>query len=250
MELPPHFLLFSIYLGILVYHTRHTAPIYRSKFKRSSSLPLLLHASAGIFEVAKYHIAGAHGPIVPDFFDLVACLIQSATNLILSKTLVRGDKTTRPSYQAGGLVRPFLSAAAFLAHDPFLHQASVKLLNAFVYTRILIFLGKRLRLNKVYSYSTIYAHGVFLGALMAFYESKLPGGVPLYIAAVAVITALNRYTSEYAALQLNGQRSSPGRWVIRFLIWVGLTELETLKESGKHSELRFKVQDIYTEDQG
>lgn len=47
-------------------------------------------------------------------------------------------------------------------------------------------------MNRIYSFATIYAHGVFLGAVIAIYDPGLPAGVPVYIGMVGAVMVLNR----------------------------------------------------------
>lgn len=185
---------------IIIHHTSWSYPRYVSTFRKRSSFPLILHIAAGSFELVRFHVTAAFHAPTPDAFDLVAALVQSATNLYLAKTLVRGNETTRPSYQAGGIMRPIVSTIAFFKGDAYLHRGSVKLVNSFIYTRMIIYLAQHMGLSKTFSQSTIYAFGVFLGAVIAVSESQLPLGVPIYIAFVGILTSWNRV----AADQLKG----------------------------------------------
>ncbi|KAH6952403.1 hypothetical protein BKA56DRAFT_682171 [Ilyonectria sp. MPI-CAGE-AT-0026] len=129
----------------------------------------------------------------------VACFVQAFTTLRLSKTLLRGDISTRPSYQAPALMRPFVGLAAIVYQSAAIHRASVKLLHAFLYTRMIIFLAKRFGVGKIHSNATIYAHAVFLGAIIAIHDSGLPAGVPVYIGMVGAVMVLNRYVTDRLA---------------------------------------------------
>lgn len=197
IQRPFSLLIIILFLCIVSYHTRRTAPAYRAKFRKRTSLPLQIHIMAGSFEILRYHILTTLGQATPDVFDLVACLLQSYTNLVLAKTLIRGEKTTRPSYQVAGFLRPIIGVVAFVSGSPDYHCASVKLVNAFIFTRMIIFVARALRLGKIHSQPTIYAYAVFLGGVLSVYESGLSGGVPAYIGLVAMLTALNQYVSEY-----------------------------------------------------
>ena len=76
-----------------------------------------------------------------------------------------------------------------------MHHASVKLVNSFVYTRLIIFFAAQLRLDKRFFWSTIYAGAVFYGAAIAVYESGLPGGVAVFVCLVRATQELNKWTS-------------------------------------------------------
>ncbi|RTE68071.1 hypothetical protein BHE90_017552, partial [Fusarium euwallaceae] len=139
------------------------------------------------------------GDVVPEVVDTVACFAQAFTTLRLSKTLLRGDITTRPSYQAPALMRPFVGLTALVYQSPSIHRASVKLLHAFLYTQMIIFLAKRFGVGRIQSNATIYAHAVFLGAIIAIHDSGLPAGVPVYIGMVGAVMVLNRYVADRLA---------------------------------------------------
>ena len=55
-----------------------------------------------------------------------------------------------------------------------------------------MFFAKRFKMNRIHSFATIYAHGVFLGAVIAIYDPGLPAGVPVYIGMVGAVMVLNR----------------------------------------------------------
>ncbi|KAH6889848.1 hypothetical protein B0T10DRAFT_561427 [Thelonectria olida] len=234
------------YVTVFLYHTRHSVPVYQAKFRKSSPLPLIIHIAAGLFEAIRYHICESMGPVSsPDIFDFVACLAQSLTSLMLAKKAMRGDKTTRPSYQAPGFVRPVLSTLAFIHGDAGMHRASVKLLNGYLYVRVYIFLAEGSGLNKTYSYSTIYAQSIFLASVLAFYESGLPGGLPGYLVLVGVLTTLNRASSEQMrSISRNGGPAVKKK-VIRLLHWIGLAELDTIKKFSNDSQVPKKIEDEY-----
>lgn len=193
VELLFHILL---YLSVFGYHSRTTIPAYNKKYRKSSNAPLFAHIAAGLFEVFRYDLRALHGPVYADSLDLIACAVQSFTNLYLVRTLLRGDKyITRPAYQAPAFLRIIFTVAACLLGSPSLHRASVRVVNAFVYTRTIIFVLGRINILRDSSYATIYEIGVFLGAVMGVAEGGLTGGVPVYVASVAAVAVLNRWTS-------------------------------------------------------
>ncbi|RSL80276.1 hypothetical protein CDV31_017135 [Fusarium ambrosium] len=194
-----YLLICSMYLLIFAYHTRRSLPVYNAKFRKQSSLSLVLHILAGSFELIRYYTRALDGDVVPEVLDTAACFAQAFTTLRLSKTLLRGDITTRPSYQAPALMRPFVGLTALVYQSPSIHRASVKLLHAFLYTRMIIFLAKRFGVGKIQSNATIYAHAVFLGAIIAIHDSGLPAGVPVYIGMVGAVMVLNRYVADRLA---------------------------------------------------
>jgi hypothetical protein len=64
-----------------------------------------------------------------------------------------------------------------------------------LYTRLLIFVAKRIGMGKIQTHSTIYAQAVTLGAILAIISSGLPAGVPIYIGAVSLVMVFNQRTS-------------------------------------------------------
>lgn len=191
-----YLLLGSVYLCIFGYHTRRSLRVYRITSGKQTSLMLMLHILSASFELLRFYAQALNGDVLPDVLDTVACFVHSATTSGLAKQLLRGDQTTRASYQAPALMRPFVALTSLLNQSVFVHRASVKLLHAFLYTRLIIFLAKRFKMNKIYSFSTIYAHGVFLGAVIAIHDSGLPAGVPVYIGMVGAVMGLNRYVAD------------------------------------------------------
>lgn len=189
-----------LHVAAFMRHTRTTMLGYNRKFHKSVSPILFLHIGAGLFEVSRYHTAAFLQPVEnvkPDLFDLVACIVQATTSLSLAKTLLRGGRTTRPTYQSGAITRLALSLCAFARQNSGLHRQSVSLVHGFVYTRIAIFAANILGFDKLEAPSTIYAQGVFVGGLIAVSEGGMQGGIHIYVTGVALIMVLNRKVSAY-----------------------------------------------------
>ncbi|KAJ3453902.1 hypothetical protein MRS44_018534 [Fusarium solani] len=228
------------------------------------------HILAGSFELARYYTRAVDGDVVPEVIDTVACFAQAFTTLRLSKTLLRGDVTTRPSYQAPALMRPFIGCLAALVYQSpcAIHRASVKLLHAFLYTRMIIFLAKRFGVGKIHSNATIYAHAVFLGAIIAIHDSGLHAGVPVYISMVGAVMVLNRYVADRLTrcvtlndpLPMQKPNAVDSSWtskvsmpiwernLMRVLLWLGLANLEAIKEHDRSSKLSCPVNDEYVQE--
>ncbi|KAI8648126.1 hypothetical protein NCS56_01544600 [Fusarium sp. Ph1] len=257
----------SVYLLIFAYHTRRSLPVYRFNSSRKRSMALALHILAGAFELTRYYARAVKGPVLPDIADTAACFAHSLTTLILARTLLRGDKTTRASYQAPALMRPLLALIAISYENAFIHEASVKLLHAFLYTRLIIFLAKRIGMNRVQSSATVYAHAVFLGAIVAIHYSGLPGGVPIYIGAVGIVMVFNnRMTAALSNSAESGQyarditsqsisrhigqggiKSAFGQALMRVSLWIGLVDIETIKVQDRSSMTSSWAGDEYIE---
>jgi hypothetical protein len=45
---------------------------------------------------------------------------------------------------------------------------------------MIIFLAKRFDVGKIHLNAKVYAHAVFLGAIITIYDSGLPAGIPIY----------------------------------------------------------------------
>lgn len=138
-----YLLLGSVYLCIFGYHTRRSLRVYRVTSGKQTSLMLTLHILSASFELLRYYAQAVKGDVLPNAIDTIACFVHSATTLGLAKKLLRGDQTTRASYQAPALMRPFVALVALLSQSVFVHRASVKLLNGFLHARLVIFFFAR-----------------------------------------------------------------------------------------------------------
>lgn len=264
------FLHILTYTTILLYHTRRSAPVYVKTFNKRTSLPLLLHILAGLFEVLRYHLLAAlhpSTPLTPTTLDLIACTLQSLTSLYLAKTLIRGSISTRPAYQAGALMRVALGVAAWASGDADLHRASVKIVNGFAYTRVVIAAQMVLGLDGWRAGREVYANGVFVGGLLAVWEAGVLGvGVPVYVGLVGVGMALNRGVSglceryvgmdclrgvfwAWGAEVLTLDREIPlspvSKFFVDLLVMAGFAELDTIKNVEEPQELQPGVKDVY-----
>ncbi|KAH7183728.1 hypothetical protein BKA60DRAFT_613876 [Fusarium oxysporum] len=219
-------LISSVYVLIFVYHTRRSLPVYRASWHQERIFTLTLHILSGVIELARYYLRAIEGTVLPDIMD----------------TILRP-----PSYG------PILAVMAIVRKDSSLHGAVVKLLHAFLYTRLLIFASKRIRLTKVQSQSTIYAQSVFLGAVLAIESSALPGAVAVYIGAVGLVMVMNRSVSNHLSRSIaDHERQSKSysrlyQLLVESCLWIGLTELSSIKA---HEPLALAscANDEYTDD--
>ncbi|CAG9984402.1 unnamed protein product [Clonostachys byssicola] len=230
------------YLAIFFYHTRKSIPSYQITFRKRSNVPLFVHIVVGLYEILHFHSQAIYGrKPVPDATDTALCVLHTLTTLHLSKTLLRGDITTRPSYQAGGILRLSTGLAAYITRSDALHRGTIRMLNAFLYTRMLIFLSKRTGLDTIQSKASVYSQSVFLGAVIAIYESGVSGAVPLYILSVGFVILLNHHIS----LQINSQ-------IVQFyhtlMLWLGLAELRSIRTHFHPPELDAGISDQYVVD--
>lgn len=196
-----------LYSAIFGFHERRVIPTYNRKFRKSKSYQLPVHIATGLFEITRYQLRVAlHGETVfPHFGDLLVCLIWAWSSLGLVRSLQRGDPlTTRPAYQAGTVLRPLVSLAAFILQSPSLYRVCAKAINSFLYARLGIFIVDQSGYMREHSQAAVYAICIPLSAVLGIYEGNYPGAVPVYVASVFAVAWLNRRVSQ----ELRKQRSS------------------------------------------
>lgn len=139
--------------AIFFYHTRKP---YQITFRKRSTIPLFAHIVVGLYEILRFHSQAIYGrKPVSVATDTSLCVLHTLTTLHLSKTLVRGDITTRPSYQTGGILRLSTGLAAYITRS--YTRDAIRMLNAFLYTRMLIILSKRTGLDTILSKASVYS---------------------------------------------------------------------------------------------
>ncbi|KAH6959728.1 hypothetical protein BKA56DRAFT_637566 [Ilyonectria sp. MPI-CAGE-AT-0026] len=215
-----YLLICLVYLLIFAYHTRRSLP--------QGSFSLVLHILAGSFEL---------GNVVPELLDTVACFVQAFTTLRLTKTLLRGeynDTTVLPGSRIdAALHRTGCHRLPERHYTPGISQASPRLP---LHSNDHI-LGQEVGVGKIHSNATIYAHAVFLGAIIAIHDSGLPAGVPVYIGMVGAVMVLNRYVADRLA-----------RTLMCVLLWLGLANLEADQEHDRSSKPPPSVNDEYVQE--
>jgi hypothetical protein len=191
-----------IYGFILTLNTPGVVKNYQRRYKKSSNLPLYTHLAVGIIEVFRYHVkaaaassggSGATSGVVPDMWDLAMCYIHAYGSLKLAKDLLKGHPViSRAVYQSEALVRIALTTAAYALGSPFLHRASIKSTNNFIYTRFGIFFAIK---SKLFPYSVSYAIGSGLSPLLAMSETGIPAALFWFLGLAWFVIKLNRWTS-------------------------------------------------------
>jgi len=236
--------LVSITLGAIYHqHSRFSIPLYKAHMRPI----LILHIISGLTELMGLYIRPLlhASEKIPDAMDLTLCLAQSGTNMALVKRMARGQwKMTRPSYQAGALLRPILTILGMIYQKAELHTSSLQILHAFIYTRYLIYLLSKTRLLD--KHSDIYMMAVFTAAILAMMDTPFPATLSkAYILCVAGISLLNHWTSQQ--LEDTSLRHLKIKIdLLNLMVFLGLADLPTLK-GGEPSDM---VKDDYCGDLG
>lgn len=194
---------------------------------------LLLHISVGLIELLGLYIQPMflRHERTPNLLDLVLCLAQSGTNMALVKPMARGQwRMTRPSYQAGAIMRPVLTISAIVLQRPELHTASLQIIHAFIYTRCLIYIWWKAKLLD--KHSDTYMVAVFSAALLAMADTACPSTLSkTYILCVAGVSSLNHWTSRQMAKPPT-RRSASKAYLLGLLLRLGLVDLPSLRDTG------------------
>jgi len=152
----------AINSSVIINYSRFTAPSHFSwqlntTVRRTNKSILYVHIVGSLLELFRWHIR-ALGQELPqaDVLDLVLCLVQAFTNLALNKNKARGYPIMTstysslsdvknlltfgqgPAYQAGAFLRPAETFFAWYTGAAVWHMRSVKIINAFADTRLLI----------------------------------------------------------------------------------------------------------------
>lgn len=192
---------------------------------------LILHISVGLIELLGLYLQPMflRHERIPNLLDLVLCLAQSGTNMALVKRMARGQwRMTRPSYQAGAIMRPVLTISAIVFQRSDLHAASLQIIHAFIYTRCLIYIWWKAKLLD--RHSDTYMVAVFSAAILAMADTACPGILSkTYVLCVAGISSLNHWTSRQIA-EPPTRRSASKAHLLGLLLRLGLVDLESLRE--------------------
>jgi hypothetical protein len=183
--------IFFTYTYIL---SKLTFPKMRKIVKYPGHRCLIVHIILPIIEAFRYHIRSIWGPVVPDVFDLCLSLSHSYTSIIAARDRKIGDKTlTRPCHQTIAFTRITCSIMAYTLQNAFFNQASIRILNAFFYPRLLIYtIGK---LNVLPQYSNVYAASIFLSSVLVLHDGGLPFGPHLFLTVYVVNILVNRWAA-------------------------------------------------------
>ncbi|EJU01807.1 hypothetical protein DACRYDRAFT_100110 [Dacryopinax primogenitus] len=233
-----------VYGTILYHHTRWTFWNYRAGRVR---LLLTIHSLSGLSEVGLFHLRPFLTIPSPALHTSLA-LLQALTLLSLVRTLRRGlPLLTRPSYQAGGILRLVL---LFLP-QPY-PSAGLQLVHGFAFTRLFIWMFQTT--GVVRGGREVYAFAVFGAGLLVCAGGGRELGLA-YAALVGLIAALNRWTT--AQLAHDRMHSDFVRALLQVLVFLGFAELETVRlydsglllgQTSSDNQGRSKVSDEMEED--
>ncbi|KAK8853273.1 hypothetical protein IAR55_003977 [Kwoniella newhampshirensis] len=180
-------LLLYIIFG-LIYHS-----INRKSYRRHWAISY--HAAAGVGELGLYYLG-----FEMSMGGLSLCLIQSGTNLILSKRLMKGvPSLTRPAYQAGAILRPVMSLYAYNTRCPRDYHDSIAPLHAFVYARLLLLVYSSISPSPSFedniNSKQVYNLAICASALVAVGQTtRGVSAVTIYLMLVLVVGKLSLWT--------------------------------------------------------
>ncbi|KAM4063903.1 hypothetical protein HRG_006994 [Hirsutella rhossiliensis] len=242
-----------LYGAIFGFHERRAIPTYNRKFRKSKSYHLPVHIVTGLFEITRYQLRVAvHGETVaPGPVDVLVCLVWAWSSLELVRSLQRGDPlTTRPAYQAGTVLRPLASLAAYALQSPPLYRVCAKAINSFLYARLGIFIVDKSGFMREHSNAAVYAICIPLSAVLGIYEGGYPGAVPVYVASVLAVAWLNRWVSRGLREQRSrlddptADKSLKDRFLAAMLA-LGFAELPDIKRIQRRRSLSSDIRDEY-----
>ncbi|TPX13075.1 uncharacterized protein E0L32_006501 [Thyridium curvatum] len=199
----------------LAYHLLLYAPFIASPFKHFFTTkrakaagtpypPLLGHIVCSLVEVARFQYrqltAWSRTTLIPTELDLALCIINLVCTFGIARRAPRGDaRFMRPLFQAMALIRFIATAAGYASADPTWYHASVKSLNGFVWSRVLIdfFFAEKIFGE---GYSVAYTAGMFFGLSLSTMEGRYPFsgllGVPVMLGIMLGLMLFERSMSE------------------------------------------------------
>ncbi|CAG8951330.1 hypothetical protein HYFRA_00008080 [Hymenoscyphus fraxineus] len=194
---------------------------------------LSIHIVAGILEISLWYfftLVKGQRPTAGTF-EFMLCLTQSITSLILVKHLARGYPIlTRPSYQSGSVCRLIAAGIALYSQSPDWHESATKSVNAFVYTRLLIFyVGPLMKTSHedTASPQEMYNFAVIVGAILALAEGPIRNISSTYVVLVVLNAAFQRWSSEMAA---QPHMDASEKVLVQSLLSSGFVERETINK--------------------
>ncbi|KAI1335637.1 hypothetical protein F5Y15DRAFT_419722 [Xylariaceae sp. FL0016] len=229
--------IFSMFTFVLATQTFTKAlPILRPTFSFSKNRVIIAHLILALIEVFRYHVRAvlrSPRPVVPDLLDLLVSLSHSYTSLDLVRERKRGDRVlSRPTHQSLAIVKAAFAVAAFVAgpknpvSSAFYHLGVVRIMNAFIYPRVIIKLAGILQVLP--NYSAVYAAAMFLSCLLCLHDTQLRGAPQVFMGIFVLNLTMNRWVaSRVLKSEQHGEKPS---MVVDFLYQSGFVELKALRD--------------------
>ncbi|KAK2001545.1 hypothetical protein LX36DRAFT_653286 [Colletotrichum falcatum] len=184
------------YLRYLVPSWRKISSPKSAKYLRFPYVPLAVHVVVGTAEVLRYYcqLAMTGEWPKPNAVDLGLCLAMAATSLRLAANVKNGKvAVVRTTFQAMAAQRVVASTLGYVRDDARWHRASIKLLNNLVWTRLI---GDHTRyLQGFQTYGDAFTGAVVVSHPLALWEGDYPAGIPLFVAIVLALLAVDKWAS-------------------------------------------------------
>ncbi|KAH9898822.1 hypothetical protein F4778DRAFT_199069 [Xylariomycetidae sp. FL2044] len=221
--------------------THHSFPVVQKTLRvskdHSRNYILVAHVALSLIEVFRYHVRAVvryPRPVVPDLLDLLVSVAHAYTSLSMVRDRQRGDRVfSRPSQQSLAIIKTGYAVAAWASRPrnpataAFYHLGVVRIMNAFVYPRVIIKLAGSL--GVLPHYSAVYAASMFLSCLLSLHDAQIRGGPQLFIAIFVLNLIVNRWVAgEVVKSEKHGQRPSG---IVRALHRAGFFELKALRDN-------------------
>ncbi|KAF4465033.1 hypothetical protein FALBO_8129 [Fusarium albosuccineum] len=186
--------------------TRYVARLLSSpgpaKARKLGYPNLLVHTAVSVAEVVIYYAKLWHlgRDPEPTMLDLVLCIVQSWTSLRLTSQSHRPPKRnlelTRANFHCMAFQRVLACGLGLYLGSPAWHKANLKLLDAFFWSRIIIFYSKTYFAG-FQSFPNRYAAGMIGAHLLGMYAGDYPYGNAIYIGLMAVLLGFDGWAQHY-----------------------------------------------------
>jgi hypothetical protein len=188
---------FLYYPGLYFTTSKFRSATNNPRYQRSLGNPFVSHAIASMIEMPRlYYFLFRDGyPPVPTQFDLIVCIIQAFTGLVVSTYVATGNiPVVKSTYHASAVIRVVYGAVAYANSDPELHQKVVYMLDGFAWVRVGF--ASMPMLAGLQTWTANYTASAVLAVLVTSWD--VPYGVPLAL----VLMGLSLRVSRWAGLKL------------------------------------------------
>ncbi|KAI0016433.1 hypothetical protein F4780DRAFT_681218 [Xylariomycetidae sp. FL0641] len=230
------FWVFSTFGYVLSNYTLvRDVPVFQKRFRFSRNIVLLVHLALALAEVVRYHtraVFWSPKPVLPTAIDAAISLAHSISVFRLARDRKVGDTIlTRPTHQSLATIRIVLCLMAFssgsIESRAFYYRATVRIMNAFLYPRLMIRVGCLLK--ALPNYKSVYAAAMFLSCLLCMHDTNLRFGPQIFFGLFLGNLILNRWVSGMIIKSeaRDGEKCNP---VVGFLYQEGFAELKALRD--------------------